>query len=252
MSVDDFAGAGNRREAAPGGVPLPLPEVAGGIALWWVALDAPQGGLDRFAASLSDAEHLRAARFGTELLRARYVVGRSVLRRLLGALLDVAPHAVPIRRGTRGRPELAGIPGIDFNVSHTQGCALVGIAHAIATGARIGVDVERADRDVGADRLARKFLTAGEAATLAPLAPDARRQRFLRQWTCKEAMSKATGDGLAAPFRHLEVQTDDGLRLVDGPPPYLPAEWALHAVPVPAGHLATLAIWKHDRHGFAR
>ena len=110
--------------------------------------------------------------------------------------------------------------------------------------ARIGVDIEHRDREVGADRLARKFLTPREQATLAGLVPDLRRQRFLRHWTCKEAMSKATGDGLAAPFRRLDVELADPPRLLDGPPPYLPDRWSLRHADLPAEWLATVAIWR--------
>jgi 4'-phosphopantetheinyl transferase len=244
VSVDEFTGAGNSPLVLPAGEPVPLPAPARGISLWWFQLDAHVDELAPFAAHLAMAEQARAARFGTELLRTRYIVGRSVLRRLLGALLDIGPEAVPLQRGRRGRPELRDVPAIDFNVSHTQEFSLVGIAHAAGVGLRIGVDIERADRDVGADRLARKFLTAREFATLAVLGDDARRQRFLHHWTCKEAMSKATGDGLAAPFRHLDVETEGTPRLVGGPPPYVPAAWTLHPVPVPGEFFATLAIWR--------
>jgi 4'-phosphopantetheinyl transferase len=244
VSVDEFSGVGNSVAAIPAGEPVPLPIVAGGISMWWFVLDAPADRLAPLAAQLSAAERERAARFGTELLRTRYVVGRSVLRRLLGTLLGVDPEAVPIRRGRRGRPEIPDPRAIDFNVSHTQGFSLVGIAHAAGGDLRIGVDVERADRDVGADRLARKFLTARENDALARLGDDARRRRFLHHWTCKEAMSKATGDGLAAPFRQLDIDTDGAPRLLAGPPPYVPAAWTLHRVPVPGEFIATLAIWQ--------
>jgi 4'-phosphopantetheinyl transferase len=243
VSVDEFSGAGNRADAARPADPVQLAPVAGGIATWWFALDAPPEDIDHLAASLSAAEQARAARFGTPQLRQRYLVGRGMLRRLLGEVLGIAPAAVPIRRGPRGRPEIDGMRPVDFNVSHTQGHALVGIAHDVPPSTRIGVDIERADRDVGADRLATKFLTAREGAALAPFPPDARRQRFLRHWTCKEAMSKATGDGLAAPFRHLDVELEPTPRLVAGPAPYLPGAWALHALPVPGEFLATLAVW---------
>jgi 4'-phosphopantetheinyl transferase len=146
---------------------------------------------------------------------------------------------VPIVRGERGRPRLATETDVDFNVSHTQGVGLVGIAR----GVRIGVDVEQTDRDVRADGLARKFLTRSEQATLEPLAEPARKERFLRYWTCKEAMSKATGDGLSAPFRNLEIVLGDKIELVRGPAPYSPSRWRLHAVEVPRGYLATLALW---------
>ena len=150
-----------------------------------------------------------------------------------------------IRRGVRGRPELADAAArIDFNVSHTRGVALVAIARDVAPTTRIGVDIEHADRDVGVDLLARKFLTSRERETLAHLPLDARRRRFLRYWTCKEAMSKATADGIIAPFGQLDVDLSDPPRLCSGPAPYLPADWSLHHAEVPPGWIATLAIWR--------
>ncbi|HZW75073.1 MAG TPA: 4'-phosphopantetheinyl transferase superfamily protein, partial [Caldimonas sp.] len=113
----------------------------------------------------------------------------------------------------------------------------------LTTSGRIGVDVERLERDVSADGLAKKFLTIGERSTLSGLDEGARRRRFLRYWTCKEAMSKATGDGLSAPFRRLDVRLEDAMALVDGPAPYEPTRWRLHAVAVADGYLATLALW---------
>ena len=167
-----------------------------------------------------------------------------MLRSLLGEKLGIAPATVELRRGPRGRPQLAALRGLDFNVSHTQGIALIAIADALPPGARIGVDVERADRTVNADGLARKFLAGRERAALAPLDANARRLRFLRLWTCKEAMSKATGDALSAPFRDIEIALDDATpRLVGGPPPYIPRCWRLFAAAVPHGLIATVALW---------
>lgn len=234
MRVDDFPAPGN-----PDQVPVALACAAADVALWWAALATAPDEIARVAAWLAPAERARAARFGSEALAQRYIAGRALLRWLLGRTLELPPHAVPIVRGVRGRPQLEGNTDIDFNVSHTAGSALVGIARA----RRIGVDVERADRVVRADGLAAKFLTAAERATLVPLSEDQRRARFLRYWTCKEAMSKATGDGLSAPFRHLEVRLVDGIELARGPAPYEPARWQLHAIAAPEGYLATLALW---------
>jgi 4'-phosphopantetheinyl transferase len=234
VSVDDFPAPGN-----PDHLPVALPCVAAGVALWWAVLASAPEEIARVAAWLAPAEQERAARFGREGLAQRYVAGRALLRWLLGRTLGLPPHAVPIVRGVRGRPQLEGDTGIDFNISHTAGIALVGIAR----GRRIGVDVERVDRAVRADGLAAKFLTAAEQATLAPLPEDDRRVRFLRYWTCKEAMSKATGDGLSAPFRALEVRLAEALELAGGPEPYQPARWQLARVDVPADFLATVALW---------
>src|SRR5207248_10492215 len=200
---------------------------------------------DEFAhmsAWLAPQERARAARFGREALRRRYIIGRASLRWVLGRSLGLSPAAVPIVRGARGRPQLEGQSALDFNISHTEGVALIGIAR----GSRIGVDVEHTEREVNADGLARKFLVASEQATLGSLDASARRVRFLRYWTCKEAMSKATGDGLTAPFRHLEVKLTDTIELVAGPAPYEAPSWRLHAVDVPAGFIATIALWARE------
>ena len=236
--------ARNPRAPIPA-MPEALAAVAPGVALWWCGLERSAEEMADSAAVLSPAETARAARFGTDELRRRWIAGRATLRMVLGHTLGIEAAAVGIRRGVRGRPELADAASrIDFNVSHTRGVAIVAVARGLPGGARVGVDIEHIDRAVGADRLARKFLTLREQATLADLAPDIRRQRFLRHWTCKEAMSKATGDGLAAPFGRLDVELSDPPRLLEGPPPYLPDRWSLHPASLPAEWLATVAIWR--------
>jgi 4'-phosphopantetheinyl transferase len=218
-----------------------LPPPADGVQVWWRDL----GGDDRidpaFAELLSLSERARAERFGTPLLRARYVAGRATLRLLLGRFLDIAAADVPIARGRRGRPYVERDGAPDFNVSHTRDAAII----ALSTRGPIGVDLERGDRTVDAARLARKFATPRERAAMATLGDDDSRRRFLRLWTCKEAMSKATGDGLAAPMGRLDVDVGAiSLRLVDGPAPYAPADWSLVAIDVPATHMATAALWR--------
>jgi len=235
MSLDDLDGSRNIRALA---------HVADGIALWWCDLDSAAADDGRAQASLAPAEHVRAARFGTDTLRVRWIAGRASLRAVLGRVLGIPARDVPIARGARGRPELRGIgTRIDFNVSHTAGVALIGVASMAGRDFRIGVDVESSDRQVGADRLARKFMSERERAALDGLAPDERRRGFLRCWTRKEAMSKATGDGLIAPFRTIDVEFGDAPRLLSGPPPYDPPAWTLVDAPVPEGYFATVAIW---------
>ena len=238
MSVDDFNSARNRAIGKPTTAYV-LPEIVPNVALWWCSLQRSAEEIRRDSSVLSAEEHVRTERFATEALRSRYIAGRSALRQILGNELGIEPAAVSIIRGARGRPRLRDHPTIDFNVSHTRGVALIGLAHRL----RIGVDVERADREVNADALCRKFLAPTEQASLASLDLDARRRRFLRYWTCKEAMSKATGDGLSAPFRRLEVRLGETITLVAGPEPYFPQCWRLHAVAAPADFCATLAIW---------
>ncbi|HKE40820.1 MAG TPA: 4'-phosphopantetheinyl transferase superfamily protein [Casimicrobiaceae bacterium] len=241
MSSENTKG-GSALERLP--APQRLPHADASIGLWLFKLAGDSVDIAQVVHSLSPAEHTRAARFGTDLLRQRWMIGRATLRLLLGQHLGIEPSQVPLRRGVRGRPELDLPNAPDFNVSHTGDVALIGIGASLKRGERIGVDIERADRDVNADGLARRVLTERERGDLAPLDTQARRRRFLRLWTCKEAMSKATGDALSAPFRRIDVDLSDEIRLSAGPPPYTPQRWRLSALRVPQEFIATLAVWR--------
>ena len=121
-SVDDFPGTGN--------APIALRSPAPGVALWWASLAASDDEFAQLSSWLAPQEHARAARFGREPLRRRYVVGRASLRWALGRMLDLAPAEVPIVRGARGRPGLGIDARLDFNISHTEGVALIGAARS--------------------------------------------------------------------------------------------------------------------------
>jgi 4'-phosphopantetheinyl transferase len=220
----------------PENAPRRLDAPAPGLSLWWCVLDAPPS---RIAALLSEAEHARMLRFGTDTLRTRYLIGRGTLRWLLGESLGIAPRDVAIVRGVRGRPHLADYPQVDFNITHTADRAMIGIAWR----GRIGVDIERSDRILNAPGVARKFMSATERAAL-PVDADGARRQLLRLWTCKEALSKATGDALSAPFSRIELTLTPDPRLVAGPPPYNAPDWSLHAVDAPDDYLATVALWR--------
>jgi 4'-phosphopantetheinyl transferase len=225
--------------------PMPVPVSDADLAVWLCPLVVPAEQLQTFEATLSPAEHVRRERFGTAALRERYVAGRGTLRALLATALRTEPAAVAIVRGERGRPHLDGpAANLDFNVSHTRGIALIGILRQRHPRARIGVDIEHDDRAVAADRLAARYLTPGERDRLAGLDSDQRRRRFIRLWTAKEAMSKATGDGLRAPMGKLDVAFEPEPRLVAGPAPYAPADWRLIDPGLPFGFVGTAAIWE--------
>ena len=214
------------------------------ITVWSRDLSSSGEALAAYEAWLSSDEHARAARFGRPSLRERYIIGRGTLRLLLSKVLGVAPHEVPIERGRRGRPQLRGGAGVDFNVSHTHDVAVYAIGTALPAGMRIGIDVEHTQRTPDVDRLARKLMTASERARWSMLDDNARRVAFLAAWTCKEAMSKATGDGLIAPFGKIAVEPGPSPRVIEGPSPYTPEQWTLHRAAVDDLHIVTVAVFR--------
>jgi 4'-phosphopantetheinyl transferase len=114
------------------------------------------------------------------------------LRQVLARYAGVAPEALAFGREAKGRPFLSGAGSPDFNYSDTGGEAVL----AVAQGIRVGIDIERRDRVVPVERLARRWYSAEEAEALAALPEESARRAFLGLWTAKEASCKCTGTGL--------------------------------------------------------
>jgi len=157
---------------------------------------------------------------------------RAVAHRVLDRLISHYSGRVPpppLSRGEHGKPMVAGIPGLEFNLSHADHH----VAFAFAWKQALGVDIESHERNIQAAGLARRFFVPAEADALDGLDPDLQRAAFLRVWTHKEAVLKALGVGLSFGLDRLEFVLDaDGrvtaLRAIDascGPA----STWQLHA-----------------------
>lgn len=110
-----------------------------------------------------------------------------------------------IFRRCNGKPELAGTANIDFNLSHTDGAAVL----AVTRNRPVGVDVERVRDCMEALELAERFFSAAEADWLRSQAAAHRSESFLACWTAKEASIKACGAGLSMPLATFSLITYD-------------------------------------------
>ena len=109
------------------------------------------------------------------------------------------PSGKPILTFRDGRPQ-----PLHVSVSHGGGLA----AAAVCDHGPIGIDVERVESRRNLLGIAKRFFAPEEHDALERCGPDERTALFHQWWTRKEAVLKATGDGLRA-----------GLTVrVDGPP----------------------------------
>lgn len=180
-------------EAAVG--PVRLDELPEGVALWsaWLDWIAPVN--DALHKWLSPPEQLRAARFHFNRDRDRYVAARSVLRWLLGRLLDVHPASVEITCDALGKPLLVstGVPPLHFNVSHSEGLAV----YAFSDACEVGVDVEQLRAVPEAESIMELYFSKPEAERWRLLTSERRPEAFLQRWVRFEARAKRSGLGLA-------------------------------------------------------
>jgi 4'-phosphopantetheinyl transferase len=170
------------------------------IHVWSAALDQAAELVAALEALLGAPERERAERIRVDHVRDRFVVGRGLLRTLLGRYVGARPQDLLLTYGEHGKPFLAQ-PGPWFNLSHSGGLALF----AFSSSAEVGVDVELADRRVDPLRIAGRFFSPGEVATLRSLPEALQRRAFLTCWTRKEAFIKARGDGLSLPLDSFDV-----------------------------------------------
>jgi len=148
--------------------------------------------------------------------RERYLAARVLLRHALSKAVggSVAPADWKYREGPFGKPMMAaGLPPLEFNVSHSGCCVAVGVSMK----APIGIDLECIDPEQRS-RVIYDVLTEFERDRIQKLPADQQWAKFIRIWTVKEACSKALGLGLSLDFERMEVQFDPlRVRLLDCP-----------------------------------
>jgi len=223
------------------------PPEAGTAHVWWAQRQAASPHL---AAVLDDTERQRWVAYHRTEDRERFLVGCALAKTVLAAYAGQRPADVRFDRTCRecaqphGKPVLAG-GGFEHSVSHSGDL----IAVAVARNA-VGVDVEQVDgraRPLGGDSdpqaLAALVLSEEEQAALAAVRPAARSRAFLVAWTRKEAVTKATGDGMRASFTEVVVTGPPGAaRLVAWPYPQAPQSVSLLDLEAATGYVAALAV----------
>jgi len=178
--------------------------VAATIAL--VDLDVEAGMLARYASWLDIAERERAARFRYDRDRNRFVARRGQLRELLGRDLGIAPEALRLAEDSHGKPVLLDDPDLHFNLSHSNGHALI----ATARGMAIGCDIEWRNPELACPRVAKRLFAPEEYEALTALPPEQWTAGFFNCWTRKEAYVKALGLGLSYPLHAFTVSVAPG------------------------------------------
>ena len=108
----------------------------------------------------------------------------------------------------------------------------------------VGVDVERVDETADWKDIAARSFAPAERQALAVLPGTVQRSAFFACWTRKEAVIKATGEGLARPLDTfvVSVEPDHAEMLSCDPALGTPASWFLASVPVPPSYRAAVAV----------
>jgi 4'-phosphopantetheinyl transferase len=191
---------------------------------------------------------MRADRFRFELHRNRFVAGRGLLRLILGKYRELPPGSLRFSYGPNGKPELtpgegaqcAGSP-LHFNLAHSEGVGVL----AVTQSGPVGVDVEQVRSLPEFKELVDQFFSAREAAEFTRLEREQQPAAFFNLWTRKEALLKATGEGIGRLLNQVEVSFLPGqpARVLSLPAePWAGHEWSLVDLPISPVYVGALAV----------
>ena len=135
-------------------------------------------------------------KFGFEPLAGRtgHDAGRQLLQKLYEKPLP------PILLTPRGKPYFENSP-VHFSISHSDSAAF-----CVLSDCPVGIDAEHIDRPIKL-ALADKILSPAERQYFD--AAQDQRLTLLKFWVLKEALAKATGEGLRGYPNHTNFTPDD-------------------------------------------
>jgi 4'-phosphopantetheinyl transferase len=211
--------------------------------VWWVSTASAHKELLRY---LDRQERGRWASFHRPADRARYLVAHAMVRIVVAQHLGTSPRSVRFGadacvrcREPHGKPRVLGRRRIEMSITHSGETAGI----AVSWGVPIGIDVEETRRpDRG--QLASAVLSRAERIAFAGLA-DADRHRFvLIHCTRKEALLKATGDGLNIAMSRITLaDSGQSARLLAWEDhPELTGQIRIHDLHPIAEHVGSLAV----------
>jgi 4'-phosphopantetheinyl transferase len=177
------------------------------IHLWFVDLDRTAQSVERLSMALSADERARAARFLLKRHGRRFAVARGILRDVLSRYVGCDASRLVFAYDRTGKPTLGAGCGdgtVRFNVSHSHGFGLIGVAR----GREIGVDIEQIRPMPDLEPIAARCFSRSEVKALLGFPASQRLRAFFACWTRKEAYLTATGDGLARPLETFAVTVD--------------------------------------------
>jgi len=109
---------------------------------------------------------------------------RGCLRHVMSNMTGLDPLEIPLKADP-GKPPLLAKGWGHISMSHCSDALLIGWASG-----KIGVDIERKDRELQALKLSKRFFSQCENSEIENLTPSEARELVLKRWVVKEAAIK--------------------------------------------------------------
>ncbi len=178
--------------------------IPGWVYVWSTPLSAAASELETI---LDETETRRYQSYRKQEDRKRALISFGLLRLLVSHFLEKSPEEIQISREClqchkpHGNPRVLEKHPIEVNISHSGDWVLA----ALALSCPIGIDIEKRTSDHHWKDLIGHVLSVEERKQWKKLSNREKEVAFFQYWTQKEAILKATRDGLTVPMSNLTV-----------------------------------------------
>lgn len=162
----------------------------GEVHIWRINIRQNLSSLNQFKELLNPAELVRAGKYLQKKDHDRFIVSRGAQRIILCRYLNIPPEEIAFVLGDNKKPYLFSEDGnlLHYNVSHSGDWVVLAIATS-----QVGTDVEFIDEAFKFQDILPDNFSKEEAAYINQ---ENSTETFFTLWTRKEAILKATGQGL--------------------------------------------------------
>jgi 4'-phosphopantetheinyl transferase len=183
---------------------------------------------------LNDDELQRAGKYHQQKDTDRFIISRAAQRIILSRYQNVAPKHLQFYLSDNKKPYLVSNQGgnLHYNLSHSVDCILLAVADT-----PVGIDVEFIDHNFPYNDILAENFSEDE---IAYVRESGLADSFFTLWTRKEAILKATGQGLGEHMRLMpalngEFELDSTLTGFD-------KNWELNSFEILPGYVGAVAV----------
>jgi 4'-phosphopantetheinyl transferase len=201
--------------------------------IWRLNINLNSPLLEDFKLILRQDEIDRTNRYLREKDRIRFIVSRGALRQILGMYLNMPPVAIEFAEGKNKKPYIVnpGDRGLHYNLSHSNNWIVIAIANS-----EIGIDTEFVNPDFDYREIITDVFGPGEVDFIKK---GNSLKRFFTLWTRKEALIKATGQGMDENFK--AIPSMDGDHVLRDNIVSTDSDWLITSLELDENYLASVA-----------
>jgi phosphopantetheinyl transferase len=174
---------------------------------------------------ISTEEQDRLQSFQSEAAAQRFLLGRLLLRRILGGYLNIHPGRLDIATDANGKPYLVQPAPVQFNMAHDSTDVVIAVTRDRA----VGIDIAAVNRSAAVLLIAQQCFSTAEKQQI-KAAGDQAELAALRFWVLKESAAKAIGGTIWESLENMSFSLcDAAIDWASAPPVGRAVDWCFNA-----------------------